>query len=175
LLEAALALLSERGLEAMTVEEVAARAGASKATFYRWWSSKEELLIEAVEELSPSPPRHATSSPREEVVVVLREMARALSTPRGGGTMARMIGASASNLALGRIWRERMVVPRLRVLEALLTEAQKRGELRRGVDVALAADMLVGALLFRRLVRDAPLPPVALAEHLVDTLWVSPE
>ncbi len=51
ILDAALALFGEQGLEAMSVEGVAARAGVGKATIYRRWDSKEELVADAIAEL----------------------------------------------------------------------------------------------------------------------------
>jgi len=47
-LEAAAGLLLERGLDAVSMDAVAARAGVSKATIYRWWPTKESLALDAL-------------------------------------------------------------------------------------------------------------------------------
>src|ERR1700753_3749508 len=48
ILEAAAGLLLEHGLDAVSMDEVAARAGVSKATIYRWWPTKETLALDAL-------------------------------------------------------------------------------------------------------------------------------
>src|SRR5260221_14491515 len=50
ILVAALALFSERGYGAVSIEGIAARAGVGKQTIYRWWPSKADVLLEAAAE-----------------------------------------------------------------------------------------------------------------------------
>lgn len=50
ILQAARDLLGEIGYGRLTIADVAARAGAGKSTIYRWWASKGELVLEAVNE-----------------------------------------------------------------------------------------------------------------------------
>jgi len=51
ILDAALELLAERGFQAATIGSIATRAGVGRNTIYRRWSSKEELIADALQKL----------------------------------------------------------------------------------------------------------------------------
>ena len=67
ILDAAVALFIEGGSEGMSVEAVALKAGVGKATIYRRWPSKEELLIEAIEHVFAEPASPDTGSVRDDL------------------------------------------------------------------------------------------------------------
>src|SRR5688500_19369879 len=82
-LEATLDLLAEKGWSGLTMEGVAAQARTAKGTVYRWWSSKVELVIEAlVVQGAPFLPAPDTGTFRGDYVAVLDGLARALRQPR---------------------------------------------------------------------------------------------
>jgi AcrR family transcriptional regulator len=152
ILDAALAEYATRGLEGMSVDAVAARAGVSKATIYRRYPSKVELVVAAAfviaEETAPTVD---TGVLRDDLLVSLRNLARILSDPLLGAAKRMMISDAARNEDLARLQRESVHERRARMLH-VLRSAVDRGELRDDIDVEFAADTLGAPLFYRHLV-----------------------
>src|SRR5260370_35342567 len=71
ILDATLELLAEEGFQGLSIEEVAARAGAGKTTIYRRWSSKEELVMEAIRQVQIEVPVMDTGNFRNDLAALL--------------------------------------------------------------------------------------------------------
>jgi AcrR family transcriptional regulator len=151
ILDAAVALFIEDGFEGMSVEAVAARAGAGKATIYRRWPSKEDLVIDAIAQALADAPATDTGSVREDLVQLGRELHGLMSSSVTGGVFPRMAAEVAKGSRLGRLYGQRVIGPRRAALAAALRRGIDRGELPEDIDVELVIDLLVGGLLLRRL------------------------
>jgi AcrR family transcriptional regulator len=168
IVEATLALLAEGGYGAMTMEAVAARAGVGKATLYRRYSGKEQLVVDAVATLTEPPDPVTGVSVRDELVALLDAMRRRSTSSLPGRVFPRLVGASVDNPELMARYREQVIEPRRRRFAAVLRRGVEEGLLRPGLDVEHAIDLLVGPMAYRNMVRsDAP-PPAGLAERIVD-------
>ncbi len=172
ILNAAVALFIEQGLEGMSVEAVAAKAGVGKATIYRRWPSKEELIIEAVSQIFAEPATPDTGSVRDDLLDSGRELHVLMSASLTGEVFPRMAAEVARHSPLGRLYSERVIGPRRAILEQELHRGIERGELPESTDVELAIDHLVGVLLLRRLTGRLKEPETALVERAVDMLLV---
>ncbi|MDR7145510.1 TetR/AcrR family transcriptional regulator [Rhizobium sp. BE258] len=76
IIEATLELLAEKGYHGLTMTDVAARAGVSKATLYRRWTAKADVVADAVATLSPmKTPRYSGTSLREDLIALLEQAA----------------------------------------------------------------------------------------------------
>lgn len=151
-LEATLDLLAEKGWSGLTMEGVAARARTAKGTVYRWWSSKVELVIEAlVVEGAPFLPAPDTGSFRGDYVAVLDGLARALRQPRSR-LVASLLFEASRNVELGRAFRDHLTGPRRAHLVEAATRGIERGELRPDIDMELLVDAGVSQILYRFLV-----------------------
>lgn len=74
IIEAALELLAEKGYHGLTMTDVAARAGVSKATLYRRWTAKADVVADAVATLSPmKPPHYPGTSLRDDLVALMEQ------------------------------------------------------------------------------------------------------
>ncbi|MGI2034005.1 TetR/AcrR family transcriptional regulator [Rhizobium panacihumi] len=74
IIEAALELLAEKGYHGLTMTDVAARAGVSKATLYRRWTAKADVVADAVATLSPmKPPSYTGTSLRDDLVALMEQ------------------------------------------------------------------------------------------------------
>lgn len=147
ILAAALDLVAEHGSTgAVTMEAVAARSGASKATVYRRWSSKEELIAAAVDSIK-SPPvlEFAHESVRDDLVRLGKSIRGGLSE-RERRILRCVLLESEGNPAL-REHQDRMMARRRQVATDLFRYWIDRGELRDDLDPALAATMFTGPLL----------------------------
>lgn len=146
-------LLSERGYDALTMDAVAARAGVGRASVYRRYSGRVELLEAACRTFSPPlPDTPDTGSVRGDLIALVRSSAEIIAGTDTGRLLPSMLGASSAHPevreALGRFSASRRS-PSVEVLKRGI----ERGELRAGTDPDVVADLLVGAVIYRILVR----------------------
>src|SRR2546423_4324085 len=171
ILDAALDLLAADGYERMTIEAVAARAGVGKTTIYRRWPSKEDLIIDAMEDLVSEVHPPDTGSVRDDLVELLTQMQRLLASSRAGDVFPRMVAEVAAGSALGRAYLQRVIGPRFAMIHSILARGVSRGELSADLDLEVARDLVVGPVVFAKLTRRLPTrAPSKRAALLVDTL-----
>ena len=168
---AALDLLAERGFQAATIEAIAERARVGRNTIYRRWSSKEELIADALRELGTDFDAWRADDLYSLLLNWLRDFARTFSDALYGRLLAGVLGELHRNPVFAAVYADRVVRPRREALLARLTEARDRGELRPDADVELVADLLGGALLLRLLPLGLPSAGKSYAEELLETIW----
>jgi AcrR family transcriptional regulator len=168
---AALDLLAERGFQAATIEAIALEAGVGRNTIYRRWRSKEELIADALRELTTD----VDFSGEDDLYSLLRnwvhEIARSFSDPLLGRLLAGVLGELQRNPVFADVYADRVFGPRRRALVDRLTQARERGELRADIDVEHVADVLVGPLLLRILPLGLSPFSETYAEDLLETVW----
>ena len=171
ILNAAIDLFVEEGFEGMSVEGVAARAGAGKTTIYRRWSSKEDLVIEAIDELIFDVRPPDTGSVREDLVEMLTTVQTLMTTSRAGEVFPRMAAHVAGASPLGRAYLERIIAPRFALLQGMIARGVERGELPPQVDPELVRALLVGPIILWKLTGAlTPRGARGRAEKIVDTV-----
>lgn len=169
ILDAALRLLARDGYERMSLDEVAAEAGASKPTIYRRWASKADLATAALRTLQLSEPAVASGSTPGDLTATLDNFRRSLLRPNGMALVGTVLAEEPHTPELLALFRERLVVPRRAQLRAILERARSRGELRDGVNPDVITSALVGAVYARYLAASAV--PASFAAEVVDSLW----
>lgn len=121
-------LLREVGYDAMTVDAVAARSRSSKATLYRRWSGKQELVVAALQARKPlSFTDIDTGSLRADLVETARRIGRVAAGD--SALMAAMAHAAHTNPELARAHREVVMDPETRAINEMLRRAVGRGEI----------------------------------------------
>jgi len=171
ILDAALDLLAAEGFERMSIEAVAARAGVGKTTIYRWWTSKDDLVIDAMENLIADVQPPDTGSVRSDLVELIVQIERVLGSTRAGEVFPRMVAEVAAASPLGLAYLDRVIAPRFAIVDSILVRGVRRGELRTDLDLELARDLLVGPMVFAKLTRRLPSRRGARrAQRLVDLL-----
>jgi AcrR family transcriptional regulator len=170
ILEAALILFGEAGYEGMTIEAVAARAGVGKATIYRRWSSKDDLIIAAIQEMLASVEVPETGDFRADLVGMIAGALRFMRTSRAGVVFPRMAGEVAGRSPLGIRYVEKVIGPRRKVLRGMIKRGIEQGELRSDLDVNLMADMLMGPIIMRKILGELQGTGEDMASRLVDSL-----
>ena len=162
ILDAATELLLEQGLETVSMDEVAERAGVSKATIYRWWPSKETLALDALyhewDTARSEPPD--TGSLRADLLALLRPWIRRVRARPYGRVVAELVAEAQTDPEFASIYHARFVAPRREPARALLRRAIDRSELPPDIDVDLALDLVYGPLYHRLLHAHAPLNDV---------------
>jgi AcrR family transcriptional regulator len=171
ILEATLDAFIQDGYEGMSVDGVAERAGVAKATVYRRWPSKQDLLIAAGQHLYEEHVHFPDSGDlRSDLVAVLRVVRHIATQTKAGQAMPRMLREVAAGTSLGRAFLERVLLPRFSLAKEILARAQERGELRQDLDLDLAVASLVGTVIFLHLLGRLPDMPADLPERLVAQL-----
>jgi AcrR family transcriptional regulator len=169
IIDAALSLFAESGPDGLCIERVAARARVGKATIYRRWPGKEDLLLDAIAALKSPLPEPAGRSVREDLVTLLGALCRESTDPRRAREFALLLGEGAKYPRLMARYVETVLEPRREVVRAVLRRGVASGELRPDLDVDAALFMLVGAVVARR-GHEQQAVPAGYAERVVDEL-----
>jgi AcrR family transcriptional regulator len=151
ILRAASELLLEHGLNQISMDAVAERAGASKATIYRWWPSKELLALDAVfSEWAPQPASiHDTGSLEGDLLTLVRPWARRLAKKPYGRVIAALISKAQNDPQFAEQYLTRFVQPRRDQSRVIFAHAIERGEIPADTDIEVALDLLYGAIYHR--------------------------
>jgi AcrR family transcriptional regulator len=165
-------LLTAVGYERLTIEAVAARAGVSKQTIYRWWASKSAIVAEAVltgviigEQAVPAD----TGDLDSDVRSWLKELVGGFHDPRATALSRALAAASAESETDAARLYDLTVRPLRDALTERLQSAQSLGQLRADADLDAFAEAVMGAMLYRVLARSGP-PPDSYADGLADLL-----
>jgi AcrR family transcriptional regulator len=152
ILSAAIALLAEHGLRGLSIEAVAAEAGVGKTTIYRRWSSKEELIVEAVEHIRPPagelPDTGSFVGDLMALAALQEERLAATAAPR---LVPILLSESTDNPELHALLVERLVRPLRAILTEFVRRGVERGELRSDLDVEPLVDVIHGTPVYRLL------------------------
>lgn len=170
ILSAAYEILIEDGFPEVTMDKVAARAKASKATLYRWWPSKAALLLEAVHEQPNRYPRFADSGDvREDILSEVQGVIDFYNTA-AGGAMLDLIAQSRHDTALADAIRDRFIIGRRADTAQVLSNGIRQDQIRPNADMEVLIDAIWGAIYYRMLVFHMPFSG-AYAERLVSAIW----
>ena len=164
-LESALALVREQGYAAVTIDGIAARAGVSKATIYRWWNHKSAILVEAfLTSVHPQIAFPDSGSAREDLVAQATSLARVLSDPVLGSLFVSLLGEARHDPDLATALRDGWQTPRRVAGGEVIERAMARNELPADTDPELVLDGVYGPLYLRLLFGHAPLDESSLRQ-----------
>jgi AcrR family transcriptional regulator len=165
IMAAAVELVVEGGFAGVTVESVAARAGVGKATVYRRWPNRRQLLLDVAAAAGASVPAPATGAIRTDLLRLVSAFRDQLQSSAGAMTADLM--AEARRDPDMRAALDAFLASRRRPWSASLAAAAERGELDPGVDHELVIDAVAGAVLYRSSLSGRPVGDEVLAA-LVD-------
>jgi AcrR family transcriptional regulator len=168
-------LLREGGLPAATVDGIAARSEVSKATIYKHWPTRIAIAAEAFgEEMAAATPVPDTGSARGDIVAQVRQVS-AFYASAEGRVFAQLLAAGVTDPEGAEYFRRFFLAGRRESTRVLWERAVERGEVRPGIDVDTAADLLFGGLIYRLLNGNTPLTEEradAIAEAAIGGLLV---
>jgi AcrR family transcriptional regulator len=170
ILTAAVELLAERGLAAMSIEEVAARAGVGKTTIYRRWPSKGLLALDAfVTSFRKEQAQPDTGSLRGDMLSALHAWVRTVTQTPMGPMLTGLIAEAQHDPELRGAWRDRVLEPLRAQHRIMLDRAIARGEIAPSVDREVVLDLFFGAAEHRLLLGHLPMTDEFIAE-VVDVI-----
>jgi AcrR family transcriptional regulator len=169
IIDATIEAIGERGIDGVHCEDVAARAGVGKATLYRRWPGKEDLLIAAFAAMRRPLPQPRGESVREDLIRLLTVVAADADDPRYAQQYALLHGAGERYPRLVARYKERVVEPRRDLVRSVLRRGVDTGELRTDIDVEVAMLLLTGAVMARGKHDSSPAAP-GFVDSAVDEL-----
>ena len=150
ILQAALLILQTSGYRALTIEGVAAKAGVSKQTIYRWWPSAAYIVLEALTSDPLQQVMPDTGSLYDDFLELIRPMVRALGARRGP-IMKALIAEAQADARFAEVLRTTFMAQHRDGLYTIVGRAQMRGEIGFDADPELTADLVYGPMLYRLL------------------------
>jgi AcrR family transcriptional regulator len=163
---AALKLLGEIGYDRLTVDKIAASAGAGKATIYRRWSGKAELVVDALtyeKHAEPVPNTGTLRGDLDALACRANEVDRQLDLP----VMIGLVSALPHDKELRDVFRERLIEPHVATLTEIFQRAERRGEIApvRDLDTVIS---ILPALILHRLLFLGAAPDQEFIEHIIE-------
>jgi AcrR family transcriptional regulator len=159
ILDAAISILAEVGYDGMTMDMVAVRAKAGKATVYRRWATKADMVLEAVArmkreqvDLDNLPD---TGSLRDDLLALFRPQPME-ETERKLRAMAGMAALLSQHPALAGTAHDALVAPWVEANRVLMRRARDRGEIPGDADIETVAQITPSMGAYRTLIRRQP-------------------
>jgi AcrR family transcriptional regulator len=152
---ATLDVIAEHGVSRATVDMVAARAGMSKATIYRHWGSRAQLIHAALSSLEGPYVETPGNSLREDLAILLSHLVAYFDRPEILRIFPSFIDAAVRDPELAELHMERMRGARAG-FEEVVHRAIERGELSADVDVGLLVDVVRAPFIYRPVIARAP-------------------
>lgn len=170
ILSAAYEAMAETGFAALSVEGIARKAGASKATVYRWWPSKAAVVLDALQEHTDGYPgfRHSGDT-RADLTEELRGVV-AFYGSAAGAALLDLIAQSRFDASLAKALRERFIMARRAETTEVLRAGIASGQLRPDLDVEVTMDAIWGSVYYKLLVSHTPLT-ATYADQVLATIW----
>ena len=170
ILDATLELIAEGGLGGLTMEGVAAAAHTGKASVYRRWPSKEDLLVDAMNRaLPPLDDLPDTGSVREDLIGLLRLMLDAINSRTGCVLQSFMFDNSVDKALVEQV-KKRAMQPRQRMLIEALERGRDRGEVRPDAVNARTAEVGPALVVHQYLMHGPPVPDAFVVQLVDDVL-----
>jgi AcrR family transcriptional regulator len=168
ILDAALEVLADVGYDRLTMDAVAQRAKASKATLYRRWNSKATLVVEALARTKTIPDVPDSGDLRTDLVAAFCGMG-GLTDHDTTATLGAVITAVSTDHEFAHEFREQVVAPKARVSRIVFERALARGDLRPDIDLEIITPALAGIVLHRVFILGEQ-PDTALIERAIDQI-----
>jgi len=147
IIDATLEVFAESGPDGLCIEQVAARAGVGKATIYRRWPGKEELLLDAIGAMRTPLPQPQGRSVRADLVTLIEALCKEAADPRRARQFALLHGDGLKYPRLLARYNQIVMEPRRELIRSVLRRGVATGELRETTDVDAAMFLLSGAVL----------------------------
>ena len=156
ILDAARALLERGGLTAVTIEAIAAKAGVSRPTIYRYWPNAPAVAMAAFLEASGAPAAKTSRSPLAALRAQLHAVADAFAAP-AGRSVAAMVAAAQSETELAKAFRNEFIARNRDAARVMLERCVAEQLVVPPADIDLALDLVFGPLFYRLLMGHAPI------------------
>lgn len=172
-LDAALNLFAERGIDATSMDAIVEASSVSKATIYKHWRDKDTLCLEVLAYLhgaDEDPPVFDSGDLRADLIAQLNYQPAAQRKEMKERMMPHLMAYAARNRAFGDQWRARILEKPRAQLRDMLKRGITRGKLSKSLDPEIGIALLIGPMLYRHVFvnRFGGKLPTDLATHIAD-------
>jgi AcrR family transcriptional regulator len=166
---AILRLLADVGYGALTMDAVASEAGVGKATIYRRWRTKQDLVVDTISDLNraeATPPD--TGSVESDLREMMHQMVALIAGPTGAATLS-LLSTMPHQPALAEAFRNGPLAVWRQSYDAIWERAEQRGEVRAGLSRSIVAESTSALLVQRWLLTGEPVDE-AYADEVLETV-----
>lgn len=142
-------LLAARGYEGLTIEGIAEHAGVGKATIYRHWDSRAQLVVDAASHLRASEPAPGGVTTAERLTRLYTSLARRLWDPTWSAHLPSLLDAAGRDPQVATLFTA-FIDGRRAPSAQVIRDGVAAGELPAGTDVDATIDQIAGPLFYRR-------------------------
>lgn len=159
-------LIAEHDISGVSVDMVAEACNVSKATIYRRWPSRDDLIFEAMTYIKYPQAAPDKGTLKEDLAALLRDLVKFLNRPEGGKVYAAFLNSAIRSPKLAELRAEVSRTARVNYRNAVARSIE-RGELRPGTNTEVLVEALIAPFVYRRLgsPRDVP---VKLVDQVID-------
>lgn len=171
IIEGVLTLIEEGvPLAGLSIERIARTAGVGKATIYRRWSGKEEILVEVLAAMEDPGPTLTGIDVRDDLVALVEGIRQRGLAKRNSALLSNLVAQAKTFPKLWDLYHRTVISDRTAQMREVLRRGMESGEIRSDLDPDLMGDLLTGPMLTRTILRsDDPLPE-GLSESVVDAV-----
>lgn len=153
ILETTLTVLCEVGPTGLSVEEVASRAGVGKATIYRRFATKDDLVVAALASLNESLPSEPPPGTMRDVLILMVTSWWEQYSSQTGQLFPRVLAHAKNNPQMFCSFYDQVVEPRRDLYRAVIRKGIDAGELRADTDVELMTTLIISSSVYTLQVR----------------------
>jgi AcrR family transcriptional regulator len=171
-LDAAIELFAERGIDGTSVDAIAALSGVSKATIYKHWADKQALCLEALGHVfGLDRPRSSedTEDLLADIVAFLKSKPPEETNEVREKLMPYVIAYSAHNKEFGRAWRAKVMQPGKARAIQLMERGKSSGVFSEDLDHTVGLALLIGPMMYKHIFHESD--PPQLAEQVAGAFW----
>jgi AcrR family transcriptional regulator len=166
---AILRLLADVGYGALTMDAVASEAGVGKATIYRRWRTKQDLVVDTISDLNRAEATPAdTGSLEGDLRAMMHQMVSMIGGPTGAATLS-LLSTIPHQPALAQAFQDGPLAVWRQSFEELWARAEERGEIRPGLANSVIAET-TSALMVQRWLLTGREVDEAFADEVLDTV-----
>jgi len=173
-LDSAIALFADNGIDATSIDSIAAHSGVSKATIYKHWSDKNALCLEAmgrIHGLDREAPKFDSGDLKQDFIDLLNHKPSEDQAQLRERLLPHLIAYGARNPEFGFAWRTRVMEPARKQATALLDRGIGQGVFPADLDKVVGLSLLLGPMVYKHIFRSVTPPPANLAEAVVEAFW----
>jgi AcrR family transcriptional regulator len=173
-LDAASELFATHGIDATSIDSIAARSGVSKATIYKHWADKKALCLEVlirVHGLHREAPQFDSGDLLQDLIDFLNYQQEEAPSELRERLVPHLVAYAARDKDFAKTWRARVMEPSRAQALALLQRGIATGVFPPDLDLTLGMAMLIGPMVFRHFYRTIGPIPDNLAEGVAKAFW----
>src|SRR5690625_5248100 len=161
-------ILMDEGVHELSIEGVATKAGVGKATIYRHWKSKEELISEAIGTIADEIEIPDTGNAINDFTAVLQGMVDITADTIQANTDAfkKILSGLMNSPTLMEVYKEQFIIPRREALKQIIEKGIKRGEINDNINIDHLIDIIGGSYFYSIIINDEPITTEVWVERI---------